>query len=231
MSISVLVGMRGVSYANDDGTSRQDIIKTLHEGRKMCLQADLTNEHDRLAVAVLTAEGEQIGFLPSDARDSSAVLKGEPITATVEKLTGGTNWFNRNVLGKKHIGVVLRINKGEPDWSRRDKLIEQAKPFNQQVIDATELQKSGDTEAAIEALTKAIDDIAQFTKENPIASAHRGVSAPIDRLSMLLEKNKCYQEALDAITKSHTWADPVQPTNEIRKRVKKREERLRKKLS
>ncbi len=101
MASTFLVGVRGESFQNDDGTERQDIIKELKTGQAISLVADPMNKHDRNAVVVLTTGGKQIGFLPSDARDSSSILRGEPITATIHKLTGGTNWFARTILGKK----------------------------------------------------------------------------------------------------------------------------------
>jgi len=225
------VGVRGESETNDDGTPRQDIIKTLHIGENMRLESDPHNVHDRWAVKVLTSDGKQIGFLPSSARDADTVLKGEPITAVIEKLTGGTNWFNRTVLGKKHIGVVLRINKGDVDWDRRERLTQQAKPYNKRIQETSEME-STDLEAAIDAYKKIIDDIEQFSRDQPYASAHREIPAPIERLSMILEKEKRYEEALDVITKSRMWVDPVPPRNKtIIDKINKREARLKKKLS
>lgn len=83
-----LVGVRGESYNNDDGASRQDIIRRMRANESVQLQADPTNPHDRWAVKVLTQSGEQIGWLPSDARDADALLKGEPIEAVVHGIIG-----------------------------------------------------------------------------------------------------------------------------------------------
>ena len=126
MSRSFLVGVRGESHNNDDGTSRQDIIRRMRTNEPVQLKPDPTNQHDRWAVKVLTQSGEQIGWLPSDARDADALLKGEPIEAAVHAVRGGTTWLKR-LLGKKSVGVVLRITKGEPDWGRRTQLEDRAK--------------------------------------------------------------------------------------------------------
>ena len=118
MSRSYKVVVKGVSYQNDDGSYRQDIIKNLQIGDKVNFIAEPINPYDRWAVAVVTSEGGKIGYLPSDARDASTLLKGEPIQGNIAHLTGATNWFSRVFLRKKYIGVVLLIEKGKVDCSR-----------------------------------------------------------------------------------------------------------------
>lgn len=228
MTRTFLVGVKGESHLNEDGSSRQEVIKLLRVGESVKLVPDPTNLHDRWAVKVLTENNQQIGWLPSDARDADALVKGEPIFATVHALRGGTNWFNR-LIGKKFIGVVLAIVKGEPDWKRRQILQDAAKPFDQQVEKALELEKLGDIDAAIVAFKEVIADIKTFTEVNPHASAHRSRPIPIDRLSMALERKKLHEEALAVIRDWEGTFDPVQPTKTVADTVRKRSERLRNK--
>ena len=47
MANTFLVGVRGESYQNDDGTNRQEIIKELKVGQPVNLIADPMNKHDR----------------------------------------------------------------------------------------------------------------------------------------------------------------------------------------
>lgn len=230
MAQTFLVGVKGESYDNPDGTFRQEIIKSLRAGDAVCLIADPMNEHDRWAVGVFTKDVKQIGFLPSDARDASALLRGEPIKAVVEKLVGGTNWWSRTVQGKKHIGVVLRLTKGEPDWSRYTRLTEKAKPFDDAVKAARELEKLGDTDRALEAYREVVNDIAKLTETDNAASAHRREALPVDRLSLLLEKSKAYEEAIEVIDDWRGRFDPVQPTDSVRKSILKRRDRLQGKI-
>lgn len=229
MSRSFLVGVRGVSHNNADGTSRQDIIRRMRTNESVQLKPDPTNPHDRWAVKVLTQSGEQIGWLPSDARDADALLKGEPIEAAVHAVRGGTTWLKR-LLGKKAVGVVLRITKGEPDWGRRAQLEDRAKKVDEQVIAALKLEQEGDTEAAVPAFTHAIAAIRSFTTADPYASAHRRLPAPVDRLSLLLERRKAYADALAVIQDWQTTFDPVQPTKSVVESLQKRAERLQSKI-
>lgn len=229
MSRTFLAGVRGESHNNDDGVSRQDIIRRMRTNEPVQLIADPTNEFDRWAVKVLTQSGEQIGWLPSDARDADALLKGEPIEAKVHAIHGGTTRLKR-LLGKNSVGVVLHIIKADPDWNRRAQLEERAKKIDEQVAAALGLEKNGDAEAAIPALTQAISAIRSFTAADPYASAHRRLHAPIDRLSLLLERRKAYADAIAVIQDWQTIFDPVQPTKSVTESLLKRAERLQSKL-
>lgn len=148
---------------------------------------------------MLTRGGDQIGFLPSDARDASALLKGEPMNATVYRVIGGTNWFQRRIMGKENVGVVLRLTKGEVDWDRYNRLVAMAQLLDQQIREAHVLEKSGDIEAAIVAYEQAISAVRRLTEEHPHASAHRNEPAPVDRLNLLLERKKRFEDALSII--------------------------------
>lgn len=71
MALDILVDVRDESLTSDEGSSGQDIIRTLRARTTMQLAADPINPHDQ----ALTPAGQQIGFPPSDARDANAVLK------------------------------------------------------------------------------------------------------------------------------------------------------------
>ena len=224
MAIEILVGMRGERFANNDGSSRQDIIRTLRAGTPVQLVADPTNPHDRHAVKVLTPTGQQIGFLPSDARDADAVLRGEPISATIHAVHGGTNWLQR-LLGKRSVGVVLKLRKSDPDWSRRACLEAVAAPVDA-LVQAAIAQERVDPAAAIDAMQAAIAQIRMLTLSDPYASAHRRLAAPVDRLSLLLERRRDFAGALKVIEEWQGTFDPVQPTAAVAETLRKRAERL-----
>jgi len=188
------------------------------------------NIHDRNAVAVFTLDDKQIGFLPSDARDSSSILRGEPLEAKIYKLTGGTNWFSRTILGKKYIGVVLKLAKYEPNWERFNKLREAAQKVDDQIIDAEQTEKKGDIEQAIAKYRTIVNGIYELTEQDKYTSAHRYKPAPINRLSLCLEKQKEYAEALDYIRNYANTFDPVQPNKSEKESIEKRRVRLEKKL-
>ena len=230
MSRSYKVSIKGVSYKNTDGSYRQDYIKNLQIGEKVHLVAEPMHTYDRWAVAVFTTGGQQIGYLPSDARDSSTLLKGEPIVATVKYLTGGVNWFSRFFLRKKYIGVVLLLKKENVDWQRYDKLLSIVKPIDEAIKKALEIEKAGMTQEAIDIYKTIIIDLEILNKHDKYASAHRNYVAPIDRLSLLLEKEKKYEEAKQVIEHFRNEYDPIRPNKAEQDRINKRYDRMLKKL-
>lgn len=60
----------GVTFVNEDGTSRQDIIKELKNGNNVTLRREPTNRYDTNAVAVFTEYG-QVGYI---GKDYSSIL-------------------------------------------------------------------------------------------------------------------------------------------------------------
>lgn len=75
----------GVRYDNDDGTSRQKIIKKLKVGEDLILERDTSNKFDDSAVKVCRVSEEQFGFLEMDiAVEINARLKeGSRVDAQV----------------------------------------------------------------------------------------------------------------------------------------------------
>lgn len=103
--------MVGVSYDNDDGTSRQAIIRWCQEGEKIKLVRDPSNRYDPDAVKVCRITGEQIGFL---SRDDNFHLRKNLEDYNVEIAS-----INGDVRGKPTRGVVLRLGVPETVQKRK----------------------------------------------------------------------------------------------------------------
>jgi len=95
----------GESYNNEDGSSRQKIISSLYPGDIITLKPEPNNPYDNHAVAVISKKG-QIGYLPQGRCHDvfNALQKGEPVQASIEKITGGTR-------RKPRRGIILLIEK------------------------------------------------------------------------------------------------------------------------
>src|SRR6266540_4303672 len=161
MPDTFFVHVHGVSFQNNDKSSRQELVARCRSGDNLVLRAEPQNPYDRHAVAVLNSSMQQLGYLPSDARDSSALLRGEPITEYSEALQ-----------------AILALNNADL-----------------------------------------------------VAAAHRYRSAPINRLSLLLEKSKRYEEALSTIIRWLTVRDPIGLPKGEAEAVSKRKARLQKALA
>jgi len=61
-----LIRVAGVSFRNDDGSSRQNALISCLPGERAILISEPNNPHDRDAVKVCTADDRQVGYLPRD---------------------------------------------------------------------------------------------------------------------------------------------------------------------
>lgn len=108
---SITVRIVGVSFNNDDGSSRQDILSTISDGEALLLEYfEYENEP---AYAVKTALGEQIGNLPKGlSADIYRRFKDCYFAVQVNHMTGGDG-------GMKYGCVIdIDIYDCEPDFSR-----------------------------------------------------------------------------------------------------------------
>jgi hypothetical protein len=99
----------GVSYPNEDGTSRQWIVRRCAMLEKLNLVHDEHNAHDPNAIRVLRGNGQQLGFLPAHVAprvvaDSAA---GCRYAVFVNEKTGGSR-------GAETAGVNLLVVVAEP---------------------------------------------------------------------------------------------------------------------
>ena len=91
----------GVSKINDDGSSRQELIrKLIREDDPIRLEPEPDNAYDPHAVRVLSNHGHQIGYLPRETAERVAsAIENE---ATIHCRVAWTG-------GEKFAGVGLRI--------------------------------------------------------------------------------------------------------------------------
>ncbi|MEP1097010.1 MAG: HIRAN domain-containing protein [Cyclobacteriaceae bacterium] len=91
----------GVSQLNEDGSSRQHIIKReVEEEDGLSLELEPTNVHDRNAVKVLSKFGNQIGYLNRELAE-----KVHPAIENDTEIHVKATWVN----GDKMLGVGIRI--------------------------------------------------------------------------------------------------------------------------
>ena len=227
MSQTFVVQLRGASFANTDGTNRQVLLAQCRNDESLILRAEPNNPHDRHAVAVLNAHGLQLGYLPSDARDASAVLRGEGIKASVFKVVGGPRWWHRFFGIKRNYGLLIRLTKSPIDWKSHDEHRATAQKVDTLVKEAIAFEKSGG--APDETITRylaALAAVIDLNRSNQKAAAHRYEQAPINRVTMLLVKRKQNSEAHLVYSQWRAIPDPVGITKADREAVAKRMAKL-----
>jgi len=82
----------GVTFPNDDGSERQEIIKRCKVGESLIFRHDAYNEYSVFATQVLRTNGEQLGHAPEylAERISQEVEAGYKVVGVLKDLTGGT---------------------------------------------------------------------------------------------------------------------------------------------
>ncbi|MEQ9403341.1 MAG: HIRAN domain-containing protein [Cyclobacteriaceae bacterium] len=91
----------GVSQSNDDGSSRQEIIKReVLEEDYLLLKSEPDNAYDSNAIKVLSKLGNQIGYLNKELAE-----KVKPALENATEIYVKASW----VSGEKMLGVGLRI--------------------------------------------------------------------------------------------------------------------------
>jgi len=91
----------GVSKDNEDGSSRQEIIRReVEEEDKLLLEAEPENPFDKNAIKVLSKEGNQIGYLNKEMAETI-----KPALDNQTEIYVTAKWVN----GEKMLGVGLRI--------------------------------------------------------------------------------------------------------------------------
>ena len=127
------------------------------------------------------------------------VIGGHKLVSAAELWARGTSALFSGLPRKKLTGIGY------------NRLVAMVQPLDQQIREAHMLEKSGDIEVAIVAYEQVISAVRQLTEEHPHASAHRNEPAPVDRLSLLLERKKKFEDALKVIHSFRMTFDPVQP--------------------
>lgn len=81
----------GVTYPNDDGTSRQAILKKCRVGEALTLSHEPMPESPYAVAVRRASNGEQLGWLPVDTalHIAQKLQVGQRIDARISDLTGG----------------------------------------------------------------------------------------------------------------------------------------------
>jgi hypothetical protein len=95
----------GESFRNPDGSNRQTEIRKCKPGELVLLRRDPGNKHDKMATAVISAGGVQIGFLSSGHAQwiGNKIDRGCQVQAIIERIGG-------SLADAAALAVVIRLN-------------------------------------------------------------------------------------------------------------------------
>lgn len=82
----------GVTFPNDDGSERQDIVASCRAGEQLYLRHDEDNEYSMVATQVLRRNGEQLGHAPEYLAEKIVenMEDGYNVFCILTDVTGGT---------------------------------------------------------------------------------------------------------------------------------------------
>lgn len=222
--------LRGAAHQNKDGTDRQTLLASCHEGLTVNLRREPDNPHDRWAIAVDLPHGGQLGYLPrEDRRLASHLDQGLKAEAKIVEITGRTGLMGRLFGKKKPLGCVIEVTKDDLDWKEvesRQKLYERAS----ELIEQAKALEKDEPQRAVEIYREAARELAEKDALGPQVSAYRYARHPIPRLSLLLERASDFAGALREIEAYLDWSDYVGLTKTEEEGVRKRLARLKKKV-
>lgn len=114
----------GVTFNNDDGENRQEILRKIKSGDKtITLVRDKENPHDKNAVRVNSKYG-MIGFLDKETAKLVSYLLdyGNIVNATITQITGGNNgnYYGCNILLKFYRAIENENYRPEPEDDYRN---------------------------------------------------------------------------------------------------------------
>jgi hypothetical protein len=221
------MSLSGVTHSNLDGVNRQFHLKRTKRGSRVRLVREPDNRHDRFAVRVVNSHGNTIGYLPSgDRRMAEHLDRGGKYESHVVKVTGGPN-FLQMIFGRlgKNYGCVLEITKGDFDWKAASPWMDADRKINKLLKSAMDSEKN-DPLKAIKTYQKAIAQISALDSNGPIATAWRTTVYPINRLSMLLDKQGMKVESLKEIQRWRIYPDRQRIPDADLKAVENRLRRL-----
>ncbi len=222
----------GVTKQNPDGTDRQSLVKALKRGEELKLVREPANSFDKYAIAVFRTSGEQLGYLHAgDSRLASHIDSGGAVSVKVVRVRGGGGILGRFIRKfRTPYGCVIQITKGDFNWKEISPYMAESRVIEGLINSAHQIEVS-DPEKAILMYREAITQIVAFDAGGSVKAAWRRARYPINRLSLLLEKQGDLQDAQEEILKYEKFHDAFGLLSADQKSVEARKQRLTKKLN
>lgn len=106
----------GISFANDDGRSRQGVAARRERFDVLHLVREPRNRHDPEAIAVYTEAGVQLGYIPEHVAEELAddMDRGQRVFCYVMAVTGGDLMEGKLTLGV-NVLIVVALDPDTPN--------------------------------------------------------------------------------------------------------------------
>lgn len=106
----------GVTFQNEDGTERQEVLKRCKPLEKLYLQHDEDNAYSVFATKVLRANSDQIGYVPEylAERVVDKYQDGYRVIGVLLEITGGT--YDKPTWGANFVVFFISSNVGQDEY-------------------------------------------------------------------------------------------------------------------
>lgn len=130
---------------------------------------------------------------------------------------------------RKSYGCVIEVVKGDPNWKQVAPYMNRSREI-EELISKLQSIEATDRLGAIDGYRQAIEMITTLDHTGKVAASWRRARYPINRLSLLLEKQGDYNGALEAIRTYEAYEDGYGIASVDKKSVASRKERLIKRI-
>ena len=180
----------------------ENLISQCKEGEALKLLRERKPDNPNY-VGVANNFGEHLGDInPSDIRNKSLdfdIDHGAEVSAKIEHI------FNDS----EKLECIIEISKGDVEWEEYKKFLVKDQETKQIIFKANTLEKI-DSEEAIFLYRKSIEILKENNKKyEKYAGPWRYQKFPINRLSLILERQKRYKECFEEIEAYEKLTDRV----------------------
>jgi len=219
-----------VDIDNVDGRNRQEVLSNCKVNDIVDLERDTENKKDRYSILVKCKHNHIMGVISNKQKLALHLDRGGRLEAKIKKIVGKPTFIQKAFRIKgKGIICYLDVTRKDYDPARFKEFIEKDKDISRTIARA-EMHEKDNMRLAIKNYKQAIEQIKDFDEGGVKARSWRRTAIPVNRLSMLYEKQKKYQEALDLINWYFSYNDYSGISKYDNEMIRKRKSRISKKL-
>lgn len=223
---SFVVRLEDTDVVNVDGTQRMELLTECEENQQVYLRCDHTIPEQRYTIQVYNDDGQQIGTLHDQKEIAVHLDRGGEVTARLKREMGKSGIFRKFIrFLRRPKTCFLEVTLVPFHLEQFMEYIEKDREISRTIARA-EAHEKDSIKLAIRNYLQAIDEIIAYDSLGLQARAWRQARIPVNRLSMVYEKEGKLAEALKVIDwylsyPDYTGIDPYE-----REMIMKRRERL-----
>lgn len=221
-----VIRLEDTAGVNENGIKRSDIVSGLTENEPVYLRRSFDYRQHRFLIRVFNASGQQIASIFGEKELAIHLDRGGEVRARITSATGNSRLFNRFLnFFRKNKSCFIEVTKISLNPELFSDIIQKDKEIGRTVARAVAHEKDS-VKLAVRNYLQAIDQIVALDNIGLKARAWRQTRIPVNRLSMVYEKEGKTAEALKVIDWYLSYEDYVGIDPYEMEMILKRKERL-----